>query len=67
DRHEDKAAWDSTSWVDIATSIVDGIEGKDWAKPAQPAPTPDPTPEPEHGCNETTHVVKPGDTIIIGK
>ncbi|MEG0323753.1 MAG: N-acetylmuramoyl-L-alanine amidase, partial [Raoultibacter sp.] len=23
DRHEDKVAWDSTSWVDIATSIVD--------------------------------------------
>ncbi|MEG0147259.1 MAG: N-acetylmuramoyl-L-alanine amidase [Gordonibacter sp.] len=71
DSPEDKEAWDRTSWADIAAAIADGIEGKDWAKPAAPAPSPEPTPEPapepEHGCNETTHVVKPGDTIIIGK
>lgn len=67
DRSEDKAAWDRASWADIATAIADGIEGKDWAKPTEPAPSPEPTPEPDPGCSETTHVVKPGDTIIISK
>ena len=65
DRQEDADAWGRTSWEALAGAVADGAEGRDWQPPA-PQPDPDPEPEPE-GCDGTTHVVKPGDTIKIAE
>ena len=48
DSKGDADAWHACPWDDLVSAVCDGIEMKDWTKPApKPEPTPTPEPEPE--------------------